>query len=787
MLLNFMKLALRNFIRNRLFTVISVSGLSLAVGCFILPFLFIDLSNKFDAFHDNKEKIYYIEILIERNGNTQLWGPTPVPLGPALKADFPQIEDYVRIRPREGVFKYEHKVFKESFLFVDEAFLTVFTFPTILGDRQALRDRNAIVISETSAEKYFGSEDPIGKKITVSNGNEFQQDFIVTAVVAKHPPTSSIQFDILLPYDRLKDWENSDFNDWGIWTHTFIQIKNQADLDIIKTGMDTYIQLQNEANESWLVSKFIFEPLDSMSKNTDKVNNDLGIGFPISAKVGLSLLGMFILALACFNYINIGIVTASRRLKEIGIRKVMGSSRLKLIFQFLIENIILCLLAVIIGVLIAHYYIIPSFNRLFESPLEMDFLHNYRLWLFLIITFVVTSLGAGGYPAFYISRFHPSAILRKIQSVGGGIKFTKLFLMMQFIVTFIMIGTALIFIQNTEYHKNIDWGYNQEQVISMPIIGEKQFEVYKNAILQNPFILNVSGSQDHIGRSSDIDVVEYRGKEYEICRFAVGYDYMDVLQLKLIKGRGFDRQFSTDIDQSIVVNEMFVSSMNWEKPVGQFVIIEDKKFNVIGVVEDFYYRPFIDPVEPTLLRLCYEEDFEYFSVRVKAGYSVQAAKFLEDSWKRLFPDDSYDGFFQDSVWEWFFRENLAINKVAGFAAFVALVISCMGLFGLISVTVVKRTKEVTIRKVLGASNIHIVKLLNKEMLWILLLSSIFAMPLCYCFMNWYLDLSYATRVPIRMISFLFVVIIIISTSLLTVLTQIIKATKAKIIDNLRIE
>jgi ABC-type antimicrobial peptide transport system permease subunit len=784
---NILKLAFRNLVKNRLFSFIGILGLSLAIGCFSVAFIFIDMSYNVDSFHENSDSIFYIEIVIDRSGSTQIWGPTPIPLGPALKEDFPQINEYVRIRPRQGTFQFGEKVFVEDFLFVDEAFLDMFTFSMIRGNKKELGDKSAVFISDRYAEKYFGNQDPIGKELIVSNGDVYKSTFVVKGIVEKNPENSSIQFDILLPYPVLVNWEDSDLNDWAGWTHTFVQLKHPQDVDLIKTRMDKYLHLQNEANEEWSVSKFIFEPLADVAINSHKVTNDIGRGYPPSAQLGLLIFGIILLLLACFNYINVGIVTATRRLREIGIRKVLGSTKTKLVVQFLGENIIICLISVILGALLAKLYLIPSFNSLFQATMEMDFHSNPRLWLFFGAAFLVTGIAAGLYPALYVSQFRPAQILTRIQKVGGGNKFTKVLLTLQFIFTFIMIASALIFIKNANYQKSIDWGYNQSQIIGLGLDGEKHFSVFRNAVLKNPAILSVAGSFEHIRTSSDIDVAEYQGEKYEIRRFLVGYDYLQTMELRLKEGRLFDRNLAMDLERSIIVNEKCVHNMGWDHPIGTHVMIDNNEYSVIGVVKDFYYHPLTEPIEPTLFRLCEEDKFNFLIVKVKQGHVVQTAEYLRETWKSLVPDEAINLFFQDQVWDWYFRESVSIYKLASFSAFIALVISCMGLFGLITVSIVKRMKEISIRKVFGASGKMIARILNTDVILILILSSVIATPLCYLMMSWYLDYAYEYHTPITVIPFIFAMVLIVVISLLTIVSQVYKAARSNPVDMLRIE
>ena len=780
--------AIRHIRKNKKYSVISITGLALAVGCFTLPFVVKDLNESIDMFHKKGKRIYYVESRIGKSGGGGLWGTTPAPLGPALKNDFPQVEDYVRVNRGTAVVRSGDKIFQDRMYFTDSQFLDFFTFPLVCGEKTALEQSNSIIITEEAAEKYFGEIDPLEKTVLISNENDFKESFMVRAVVSTPPEASSLQFDILMPIQKLQAWEGSDLIDWGKWVHTFILLKNSQDITALKSHpMTGYIKQQNEVEKSWPIQSLLFENLYELSENTPQVNGDLGIsGFPPETMVGLWGFGIIILLLACFNFINIGIVTGTRRLTEIGIRKVLGSSRSKLIAQFIGEHILICLLAIVLGGIFARTVILPFFTNMFTAPLKMDFFQSFDIWIFYGLTFLITVLGSGGYPALYVSRFRPVDILKKSHKVGGGSKISNIFLAFQFILAFIMIGTSFIFIQNAIYQKNLDWGYNQEQVLNVVLKDKNQFEVYKNKIAQNPDIIGISGTEHHIGRSWTLETVEYHEQEYAMTSFAVGPDYLKTMQVRFKEGRNFKREFATD-SRAIIVNESFVSSMGWKDPVGQNIKINNNNFTLIGVVEDFYNQPFTEPVKPVLFRLSDKENFRYLCIRVQANKVIQTAAFLEKSWKQLFPDKLYEGFYQDEIWAGFFRVNTGVCKLSCFVSLIALLISCMGLFGLISLNIVRRLKEISIRKVFGASMQNIVKLLSKNLAKILIISSLIAVPLCYFFTVNMMDSYFSTRSPITATPFLLALAILIMTSVLTVLSHIIKAAYANIADTLREE
>jgi putative ABC transport system permease protein len=785
---NIMKLAFRNLLKNKLFSFISIVGLSLAIGCFIVSYAYVDFWNSMDSFHENVDEIFMVESVINRSGNTQVYGTTPMPLGPSLIEDFPQIKRVVRINGGWGSFRYKERVFGERFLFVDEEFFDMFTFPLLTGNKDALKDKNSVIVSDKYAEKYFGTEDPIGKELLVSRGEEYQQSFFVKGVVKNNPKNSSIRFDILLPYEKRLDWGVDDLCDWSIRTNaTFIQLENPDDVNVLKNGMNKYVNFQNSVERDWSVSEFDFEPVSKISDNSWKIRNSIGHADHPAAIIAIFLFGLLLLLIACLNYANIGIVTATRRLKEIGIRKVLGSTRSKLVHQFMGENLLLCLIAAIVGIALAKFYLFPSFVNITSSPAEMNLSGNYKLWLYFVMTLLITGVGVGGYPALYVSRFHPVSILRKTQKVGGGKKFAQALLLLQFVFTFITIATSILVWQNSIYQKNMDWGYNQEHVIGVRLDGEKHFELYKNVISKNPNILGIAGSQNHIGDFYSSDTVFYEGNKYEITRFSCGYDYLQTMQFRLKEGRTFDKNLATDLDNSIIINEKFATSMGWEQPLNKSVVIGTNSYFVIGVVEDFHYRTFMSSIGPAMFRLCDKNDFNYLLVRSKAGAETQTAKTMEECWKAAIPDEPYNAFFQDDIWGPYFRELNATTTIFSFIAVIAIVISCMGLFGLITINIVKRMKELSIRKVFGASVGNIVNLFNKNLFTIMIVSTIIATPICYFLADSLLGSVYRYRPPIKLFPFLIAGLLMTTLSLLTVLSQIYKAARSNPADTLRIE
>ncbi|MCK4645952.1 MAG: ABC transporter permease [Candidatus Aminicenantes bacterium] len=788
MLKNYFKIAYRHILRNKLFSIIDIFGLSMAIGCGIVVFLFVDFWASMDSFHRNGDQIFLVENVINRDGQISIWGDSPLPLGPAIENDFPQIIRTVRIQTRGGVVRYKDKVFNEGFMFVDEGFFDMFTFPLITGSKDALLNHNTLFMDEETALKYFGDENPVGKQLTIKFGDKYVEEFFVGGVTKKYPENSSIRFKFLIPYKKQSDLGLKDFNDWKRWTWaTFVQVRNPDDINTIKEQMHPYIKLQNDVNENWSVQDYIFELLTDVSLNSHKIKGGISWGPHPTELIALSIFGIFLLLLACFNYMNIAIVLGTRRLREIGIRKVLGSSRIHLIAQYIGENTLLCLFALILGAVLAKLFFIPSFNSLFDLPLKLDFLGNMRLSAFLASMLVLTSLGGSAYPAFYVSGFQPANILKGKQKPKGKSFFRRTLLTFQFVLTFITVTTAIILVQNAKYQKNRDWGYNQNQVIVVRLDGKKHYTIYRNEIDKNPDILQAAGSMIQIGRGYGGTVAEIAGMKYELKCLYVGHDYLQTMGIRLKEGRFFDKKFSTDLDQSIVINNKFAESMNWKNPLEKKIVIDKKTLFIIGVVDDFHYASFRTKLEPAFFHLAAEDTFNYISVRVKADAMSQTAEYLKKAWARLIPDTPYRSFFQDEVFNSYFKVQNNIIKLFSFTAAITLIIASMGLFGLVSISIDKRMREISIRKVLGATITNVVRIVNKEFVTVLLISTVIAAPLAYLLLKSLFDSYYEYHIPIALPPFVFTFALIAVTSLITISSLIYKVAVSNPVDILREE
>lgn len=788
MVKNYLKLALRNLAKNKLVSFINIFGLSAAVGVSIVVFSFVKFELDMDKSHVNREKIFLVMNVVERDGKEQFWGDSPTPIGAMLRQDYPQIESVVRIVNRNMVFKYEDQVFNEYTRFVDPGFMKMFTFSIKYGDINTLEDKTRIIISSSIAEKYFGEENPVGEQVTLNYGEDRVGTFIIGAVAEKFPQTTSFKFSVLSNWQNKFDlFPKQDVNDWKDFIGaTFIQLNNVADKETIEAGMGKYIALQNKVEVDWPAKSYPLEPFATLSRNAYKYLGVISNGDEPTGRIILSTIAMFLLILACFNYMNISIVSATKRLKEIGLRKSIGGSKRQLIKQFLLENMVLTLLALILGTLLGKFLFVHWFNELFTIGLEFNITESLDIWLFFLGMLLILGLASGAYPAFYISSFKPVDIFRGTLKLAGKNRFTKVFLTFQFVLSLIAIICGIIFVQNVEFQKNRDWGYSQDQTYVMPVPDGDTYRMLKNEIIQNPAVVSVTGSAHHVGRSYRTAVIDKDDKKYEVKQLNVGADYIDAMGLRLLEGRDFNRDLKTD-EQSVIVNETFVNNIGWENIIDNTFIYDSTEYSIIGIVEDYHYTSFWQTIEPAMLIMVDDDKFRFVLAEISGGSAVETTAYFEEVWKEALPDLPFDGFFQDTVFDRYFNNISGHGKIMVFTATLAIILSCLGLFGLVSLSVAAKKKDFSIRKVLGAGVWDMAKGVNQQYIWILLVASIIGAPVSYYVMVAMLDSIYEYHVPVAYLTIAKGVVAIFVIAFLTVSALVVKVIRDNPVDALRTE
>ncbi|MFK7845472.1 MAG: ABC transporter permease [Rhodothermales bacterium] len=811
MIRNYFTLGFRNLKKHKTVSFINILGLSGGIACTIAVFLFLKVINETDTFHEHGNRVFLIGHTVEQFGEEERWGTTPIPLGPALAADFPQIERVVRYAGRGAMVRTTGIGFQETVSFADAGFFEVLTFPLQKGNTRALDDPKAVIISAEMAAKYFRDENPIGQEIFLTfeagaqNSSEdtstedtssedtvegvVQHDielpFTVGGVAEAFPGNPSFKFDFLLNYESLLHTSINSLVDWSLFTDaTFVMMNRAEDIGFIQDQLGQYIAPQNEANASWLIGSFFVDNIKSPSWDAWEITRRAMRAPDPWATLVMGAIALLTLLVACFNYINISLGFASSRLTEIGIRKTAGAEKKQLVFQLLTENIILCFVALVIGLAFAWLVVIPLFNELFVGEIPLDFVKNLGFWAFLVGLLGFLGLVSGAYPAFYISSFQPIAILRGKQKLGNKKRLTHSLMTVQFVLTFISISVCTFFFSFNGYLTGQDWGYTADQTIVVPIINHTQYLELRDAGMQMPQVLEVSGTQDQIGVGSNRQVIQLAGQDEEAIVYGVGPDYLSSMNIALHEGTGFEGKRYQDGVSEVVINETFAMQYNWQHPVGQSFRYDEQQYTVVGVAKDFLVFPFLGEEMPVFFNLTSEEAYQYITFRIEPGTEAVVAGMLERTWQKEFPEVPFEFFLQNDVFEDFYNSLRNLTRNIGYLALFSLLVSCMGLFGMASQKAARHMKEIGVRKVLGATASHVILLVNWSFLIILGIATLIATPLCYFGIK--TALSFApTEIPLNALPFILANAIVFSMAALSLALQMRRLVRVNPSDVLR--
>ncbi len=764
--------ALRSSIRNRTTTLINMLGLSLGVGIAITVFLFMDFMFHIDGFHINRDRIYQIVSHVQHDKETDLWGDSPFLLGPALQAGYPSIERTARVEMNSGAVRRNDVVFNEAIWFVDPDFLRMFSFPVVKGNPDALDHKGSLVLTAPIAEKYFGTTDPIGQVVSIKFSNGTKEEFTVGAVIQR-PENSGMYPTMLLAMEILEDLKFQANYDWSHLTDaTFVMFKPGHPYSEIESGLGKYKMLQNRSSPDWLIGYFEFIPLPMLAQRSYEIHHAISIASHPSGAWSLGAIAVMLLLLACFNYMNVSVATVATRLKEIGIRKVIGSRKKEIIQQFLTENFVLCFFALVLGGLISYLLFLPGFNTLYPFTVPFSFHSGNTTFLVFAGLLIFVGLVSGAYPSLYVSSFQPIRILRGREKFGQRGLFSRILLAGQFILAFTTIVGSFVFIDNSLYQKYKDWGYDHSQNIVVPVAGKQQFLALRDKAAGQATIEQVSGSVNHIGYQNTNVFFDHLQERFQTIAYQVGFGYPETMNLRLKSGRFFDKGVQSDYRESVLVNEAFVKKMGWVEPLNQSFEYDSVRRYVIGVIRDFHYDGFYEPIGPVMMAIGNEDNFRYLSIRVTKGRLGDAETFLKGAWKEIAPDDPYEGILQDHVFEIFQRDNNANVKLLSFISSMAVALACLGLFGLVPYNITRRLKEFSIRKVFGASLPQILRLMNRDYVWILVASFVIGAPSGFILFNSLIKHIYPDPQATRALPFLVAIGLMMTTVVITIGSQL---------------
>jgi len=791
MLRNFFKITIRNFVKNKSYVLINLVGLGLSLACCIVGYLNWKFAADYDQNHANHESIYKVHINKSVQDRDVPYGITPLPLGEVIKDKITGITHSSRYIENGLILKKELKVFNQGIAFAEDDFLEMFTFPMKYGNNSALLDRSKIILTTYTSDTYFGEDvDPTGEIIIeiAEDGTEFPMT--VGGVFEPIPQNSSVRFRALTHFDnylRIREVENTDWKQFV--AATFIMTDGGYPQNLLEDINSNYIEVQNKARDDFKIGSYYAVRLTNLGSVAESIRAIwLSLPPPPPAVIVPMIMAILMLFIACFNFTNTSIAISSKRLKEIGIRKVMGSDRKQLIFQFMGENLTLSFLSMIVALGVA-YFLVPAYSAMWDFiNLELDLVSDSEIYLFLGGLLVFTSIIAGGYPSLYISSYQPVNILRGSVSLGGTNWFSKTLLGLQYMLTIIALISALAFSNNAEYQNNMDLGFEKDNILGVRVENKSEYDKFSNLVRQMPEVAEMTGTTHHIGwwtygrtlRSGEAEV------EADMMNFSL--DYQELMNLQIVDGRYFDSDlYDFDKENSIIFNQAMVKEFGWDEPLGKVVQIDDStRLTVVGVMEDFYMYGFFDPVEPTAFRLADKEAMNFLVAKSEMDPTEFYDK-MEAKWYEVAPNTPFNADFMDEAMASTDLVNKNIMAMFQFLGLLALVLSSIGLYTLVSLNVIKRVKEIGVRKVLGATVNQIVVLMNKQFFWLLLIFAMVGAVLSYLAIDALMASIFAVYQAISVFTVLAPFIVLLGIAVTIASIRILRSATRNPVESLRYE
>jgi putative ABC transport system permease protein len=792
MLQNYFKTAWRNLVRNKAFSAINILGLALGLACSLLIMLWVQDERGVDNFHVNGKQLYQV---YERNyydGKVDGNYPTQGLLAQELKRVIPEVQyasgfESVAAPGSQSTFQVDNKVIKMDGMFAGEDFFNMFSYPLLQGKASsALNASSAIAMSRKMAEYFFGSA---GKAMGKTIRYEDKEDLIVTAVFENLPANSSQQFDFLRTWTDFVQ-QNNWVNNWGNTDPaTFIQLRKEANASNVEAKIKDFIYRYKEKDKSFIIELALQLYAEKYLHSTFK--NGYIDGGRIEYVRLFSIVAVFILLIACINFMNLATARSTKRAKEVGVRKVIGAGRTTLVWQFAGEALLLTFLSVIAAVIIASL-LLPAFNNLTAKQLALPFTQPV-FWVTLISLLLITGIISGSYPALFMSSLNPVRVLKgTLKFTWAATFFRKGLVGFQFALSLILIVCMIVIYQQVNYIQTKNLGYNRENLIYLPIEGElvKNYNLFKEAATKEPGILNISkmrNSPTIIGHHTGS--IEWPGKDAnQSISFAdgvVGYDFAKTMKLNLLEGRDFSKDFGMDT-ASYLLNETAVKKIGFKNPLGQTIKWGNRPGKVIGVMQDFHFNSMHQAIDPLIMRLDEHWGWGTILIRTQAGKTKEAIASLEKICKKINPKFPFTYQFSDQEYAKLYSNEQAVSKLSNYFAFLAIFISCLGLFGLAMFTAEQRIKEIGVRKVLGASVLNIVSLLSTNFLKPVVVAMLIAFPVAWYAMHQWLQ-GFAYKISIDWWMFVLAGLLTVCIALLTISYQSIKSALTNPVTSLKTE
>jgi predicted permease len=786
MLRNYFKVALRNLSRNKVYSIINIAGLSIGMACCVLILLWVQDELSYDRFHKGADSLYRVTEAWNDHGETKRDALTSSLLAPALKEELPEINLATRFDPGgEQLIKCRDNRFQNDVVAkADNAFFHMFSFPFVAGDpKTALIDPFSVVLSEEMSRKYFGDYNPLGKLMNID-----RRDFAVTGVMENIPDNSHLQFDCLVPFESRTESFKKAADKWYVSAYvTYVLVDGDLPVDRMEQRISSV--LARHISDTTVTLGL--QPIKDIHLYSAGLEFSGGEPGDIRYVYMFSAMAFLILLIACINFMNLATARSGTRAKEIGVRKVVGADRKQIRKQFFGESILLSFVALAAALALLEL-LLPLVSAWLGKPLNLDLVRRPELIIALVGLALLTGVLAGSYPALFLSSFKPIRVLKGAAIlVSRGATLRKVLVVIQFAASVFLIISALVISGQLGFMTKGDLGFDQEHLLYVRMRGGflEDYQNIKGQLLQNPDVISVSAGWPPKSPHWTSSDVEWEGKdpnkEVTMCRYEVDFGYVKTLGMELVRGRDFSEEFATDAKEAYLVNQEAVKQMGLSDPVGKKLSYDGHQGKILGVVKDFHQGSLRDPIYPLVLQIHSKKLF-FMLARIKPGAVPEVIDLVENRWRETASEFPFEYHFLDQTIEGFYRAEQRMGSIFRWSTFLAILISCMGLFGLAAFAAEKRTKEIGIRKVLGASAASIVKLLSKEIILLVLLANLIAAPIAYWAMTRWLE-NFAYRMELSMSLFFISALVAVATAVVTVSYQAIKAGLANPVETLRYE
>ncbi|MEQ9441592.1 MAG: FtsX-like permease family protein [Cyclobacteriaceae bacterium] len=794
MLKNLLKVALRNIGKDRIYSLLNILGLTLGITCGLFLFLYLLDELSYDEFHSNKDRIYRVVTHFTEQDNQFTWPSGQIPLAQELEENYTEVEHAVRFidAGRELFENSERDVrfYEEDFYYVDSSVFEVFTFPLLAGNPgTALNEPNTAVVTQSTAKKYFGNEDPIGQSF--QNGDE---NYKITGLIEDVPTNSHLEFDALLSRASLPD-EMGGWGGWGVSTYLFLKegsSKDAGEQALADVNKNRVVPIFKDYGVS--ISYFL-QPLTDIHLNSDFSEGGTD-GSDMSYIYIFAAVAFFILIIASINYMNLATARATRRAKEVGVRKTMGSFKRQLISQFLTESVLLTLIALLIS-LVLVVALLPFFNELAGKEMSYSFLLQPQLIVGFLAIVLLVGLGGGSYPAFYLARFNPAAVLKGNVARGtGNALLRKVLVVAQFSISIAMLICTWVVYDQLQYLRDTDLGFEQDQVLTVTMPDSTiraNYQTLYNRLKDQPNVLDVSSSNSRPGTGYSKNLMKVDSPEGMVDKgvdqYRADYDYVETMGMTIVTGRNFSRDYATDTAAALV-NESMVARMQWDDPIGKrFAYLGDGDelgaiFTVVGVIKDFHQQSLYDPIEP--LAIFFSENNYFLNIKIAQEDAPETLAAIEDTWNEVNAGKPFSFDFLDQEFQSQYKADQKRGQIFTFFSALTVLIACLGLLGLAAYTTEQRAKEIGIRKVIGASVVSIIGMIYKDFFVLIGIAILIAFPVAYYFMDGWLQ-TFAYQTNIQWFTFVISALLTLVVTLSAISFHTLKAAMSNPVKSLRSE